>query len=419
MTDLQPKERSNGCLAAIGAIAFLLPILAGGNFFVALEPAAGVALFDIVAVAVAGILVRSREFSPPVEYRRATWCAGACLLALFLWWSGMLVLRSRGPRALLEAQAMFAAILLFASLSMAPLRAEALWSFARGLLVGTLVTTLYGQYQYWVAFPRTVPLAIAAGIPVVTMINANFYNANCYAAFLTATILLTTGLGMAHRDIWRSFAAAALLPLLVTLLLTESRSTIVMLAVVAAAWGLLRIRTDSRRMVRRRFLWGSLFIAALLGVFIATVDLGELWKFGLVGRIAIWRGSLAMIREHWLLGVGLGRFWDYFPSYRVTSYYTRYPHSFLLEIFAASGVVGGMAMVGFLSGAAVIPVQFVARLWGGFDREQAGPFASAVAACALLIAHGLVDIDWHAPANPILLFVLLGFAQHLPIRKDG
>jgi len=29
--------------------------------------------------------------------------------------------------------------------------------------------------------------------------------------------------------------------------------------------------------------------------------------------------------------------------------------------------------------------------------------------------HGLGDIDWHAPANPILLFVLLGALQRLPM----
>jgi len=45
-------------------------------------------------------------------------------------------------------------------------------------------------------------------------------------------------------------------------------------------------------------------------------------------------GSLRMIREHWLFGVGLGRFWDYFEQYRINTYYTRYPHNFLLEVFA-------------------------------------------------------------------------------------
>jgi O-antigen ligase len=153
----------------------------------------------------------------------------------------------------------------------------------------------------------------------------------------------------------------------------------------------------------------------LSGVIVATVDLRELWKVGLLGRMAIWQGSLAMIREHWLFGVGLGRFWEHFPSYRVTSYYTRYPHNFLLEVFAELGIVGGAAVVGFLVAAMAAPVRSIARLRSEPARDASWPLLAPTVASVVLIAHALLDIDWHAPANPILLFVLLGFAQHLPL----
>lgn len=119
-----------------------------------------------------------------------------------------------------------------------------------------------------------------------------------------------------------------------------------------------------------------------------------------------------MIRAHWLIGVGIGRFWDYFPSYRIDTYYTRYPHNFLLEIFAELGIVGVTAIVGFLAAAFVRPIRLFASLVHG-DRPASSLPASMALAAALLFIHALLDIDWHAPANPILLFVLLGACQRL------
>lgn len=401
---------------SLGAVGFVLPLLAGGNFLVGLRPEDGIAIFDLVAVAVAGMLARSAGPLRSSDSRCSSgWWAVTCLLVLFVWWAGTLLLRPRGPRAVLEAQGIFAAILLFASLSRLPLRSEVFWSFTRGLLLGALVTTLYGQYQYWIAFPRTLPLLTAAGIPAITLVNANFYNANCYAAFLTATMLLAAGLAAAPGDSSRPFAAASLLPLVATLLLSESRSALALLALAAAAWGALRLRTATWHAVRRPLSWGLVAATVLSGVIVATVDLRELWKVGLLGRMAIWQGSLAMIREHWLFGVGLGRFWEHFPSYRVTSYYTRYPHNFLLEVFAELGIVGGAAVVGFLVAAMAAPVRSIARLRSEPARDASWPLLAPTVASVVLIAHALLDIDWHAPANPILLFVLLGFAQHLPL----
>src|SRR5262245_42089985 len=162
---------------SLGTIGFLLPLLAGGNYFLGLGPGDGVAVFDLVAIAVAGIWARSEgtERSAESPYTSGWW-AVTFLLVLFVWWAGTLLVRPRGPRAVLEARGIFAGILLFASLARFPLRFEVVFSFARGLLLGALLTTVYGQYQYWVAFPRTLPQLTAAGIPAITLVNANFYN---------------------------------------------------------------------------------------------------------------------------------------------------------------------------------------------------------------------------------------------------
>ncbi len=389
------------------AIGLLLPLLAGGNVLLALEPQLAIALFDVTTIGLAGLVLSGGTSRTRGLEHRSTWIADASLLALCTWWIGALLLRPFGPRALLEAQGMFCAVILFACFSRHSFDADSLDALVRGLVAGAVLTTAYGQYQYWIAFPRTAPLLQARGIPTVPFVNANFYNANCYAVFLAATILLAGGLAVMRQD---RLAGIGILPLMVTLLLTRSRATVTLLVAFGLALAWLTADDRRRSFVKAARPW--LLIAAAAGAAIAVVTIHplELWRVGLLGRIAIWQGSLAMVRDHWLAGVGLGRFWDYFVEYRVNAYYTRYPHSFLLEIFAELGIVGLIAILAFLAAAFVRPVSALREA----TRHGAGapPLGVAVGlACGLLVVHALVDIDWHAPANPILLLALLGVSQ--------
>ena len=113
---------------------------------------------------------------------------------------------------------------------------------------------------------------------------------------------------------------------------------------------------------------------------------------------------------HWSTGVGLGCFWDYYPRYQVNDYYTRYPHSFLLEIFAELGVGGLLAIVAFLVAAFAEPLSNLADA-ARADLPRSPVGVAIILASGLLVVHALVDIDWHAPANPILLSCLLGLAR--------
>jgi O-antigen ligase len=333
------------------------------------------------------------------------------LLVLASWWIAALAVRHSGPRAFLEAQGILCAILLFATLSQRRLEPYATARFVRGLLVGTMGTVTFGQYQYWVAFPRTIPLAHAAGIPAFGLVNANFYSANCYAIFLAAAILIVIGLAISNRNAWAWIAVPLLV---VTILLTGSRAAIALLAIggvgLSAITGWWPNVAPAR--VTPVLFW--VLLPAAVGAAAASVDLGELWRVATVGRIAIWQGSLEIVREHWLVGVGLGRFGEAFSQFRVNNYHTLYPHSFLLEVAAELGVIGFFALIAFLVAAFMGPIARLSAATRSYGRVDALPVAMC-AASAVLLVHGLGDIDWHAPANPILLFVLLGALQQLPM----
>ena len=385
-------------LACFG-LGVVLPLLGGGNVLFQLEPAVATPLLLAASAGFAALVaVRGAKSVPPAAWQRTE---TAALLLLVAWWLGNLCLRPSGPRAMVDAQGLVAAALLFLALARRPLRDGALERFAVGLAAGALITALYGQYQYWVMFPAIEPaMRELYGQGPFLSVNANFYSANCYAPFLAATLVLLAGLALQGRQVFPWLAAP---PLLVTLVLSESRATVALLAAVALAL-VARSRLQPRQ---RRLVLAALAVAVPVGLWIGSRWLApdELWETALLGRLAIWRGAWAMIGDHWLLGVGLGRFAEYFPAYQVTDFFTRYPHNLLLEALAETGVVGLLALSTFLAAAFVTSFRSVAAS-GSILRR------SAFAAAALLLVHAMVDIDWRAPANPILLMVLLAVSRH-------
>src|SRR4030095_3597032 len=96
--------------------------------------------------------------------------AAACLLVLATWWLGELTLRASGPRAFFEGQGLFVGVLLFAGVARYPLRQAESVALVHGLLVGALVTVAYSQYQYWVVFPRLMPILTAARAPAIDLV---------------------------------------------------------------------------------------------------------------------------------------------------------------------------------------------------------------------------------------------------------
>lgn len=403
-----PRQRS---IALFGA-GLLVPLLGGGNVLVSLEPEPAIRYLALAFVALAGFFVATRlgrVVDPPAG-------PTAALVLLVCWWSATQILRASGPRAALEAEGLFCAALLYALLSWQPPLVGEIRAWIGGLMLGTLVTAAYGQYQYWMMFPRLAPLIRELGGTPRLYVNANFYNSNCYAAFLAAVILLVVGFAPQGGARWKPFASAsAVTTLVVTLLLSQSRATFLLLAIAAVAFAL----GSGRRLTSRQSLAAAAALVVAASALLAKVSLEELWQVGWRGRVAIWQGGLRMIAQHWLLGVGLGRFWDYFEQYRIDTYYTRYPHNFLIEVFAELGIVGAAALLGWL-------VPSLVRAVRGYRRGARLPpqhpgrrgATAVMAAVGLLTIHGLLDIDWHAPANPILLFALLGIGQHLDRFSD-
>jgi tetratricopeptide (TPR) repeat protein len=205
---------------------------------------------------------------------------------------------------------------------------------------------------------------------------ATFALTNSLAGFLAAWLIMLLGIGLSIVEAhWRGksnsaegasksglswlaqLAALLMCALLIggCFLLTKSRSGYVALALGAVL--LPACVTNVRRVLGwRTALVAGLVVAVLVGIGVATggLDAAVLTeaKKSLGYRLEYWQSTLAMIRNHPLLGVGPGCFQDYYTQYKLpeASEEIRDPHNFLLEIWATSGTLAMIAMCAALGG---------------------------------------------------------------------
>ena len=171
---------------------------------------------------------------------------------------------------------------------------------------------------------------------------------NALGAAAAALLLLELAEPRPRRWVWCAAVAA------VTLAFTESRT-----AVLGCALGLLWMLASRRGAPRWAAVVGSLTV--IVGLLRAPLDIG-----GLTGRTDLWRYAWAEFRAHPFTGYGAG-FLD--ADYRASHLPDRLAwagqaHDQLLHTLAASGLVGGAAVVTYLFVLGVAALQAV-RFTGG------------------------------------------------------
>lgn len=126
-------------------------------------------------------------------------------------------------------------------------------------------------------------------------------------------------------------------------------------------------------------------------------------------RLIVWEDTLGMIRDHPLLGVGLGGFRVAFPHYQsfATDLVWDHAHNDYVEALAETGVLGGVLIL------AALMVFFTAALGDLRRRLESSSgliqLGAAIGCCGLLV-HGFVDFNLHIPANAAWFVVCAALA---------
>jgi O-antigen ligase len=116
--------------------------------------------------------------------------------------------------------------------------------------------------------------------------------------------------------------------------------------------------------------------------------------------------------DHPLGGIGLGALQEVFPQYE-TLYdgkVVQHTHNDYVEALAETGIVGGLFGAAFLL---LLLWESWARLVTAADSADLAYHIGAVAACAGLLVHSLVDFNLHIPSNALIFLLQSALATSL------
>ncbi|MBI4030128.1 MAG: O-antigen ligase family protein, partial [Proteobacteria bacterium] len=247
-----------------------------------------------------------------------------------------------------------------------------------------------------------------------------FSNPNSYAALLSLAFFPSLGAMMTARSRIVSNAAAFLCFLLLGAMFVIGGRLALLCLIVAAAIFLFFAREMLWRH-RRRLVFvilGAAAVAALAGIDGASRQI-PLHRLAMIGtdpgslvwdRLYIWQATLAMIRDHFPFGAGIGTFFLFYPQYRLPQEVFSggfMAHNDPLQFFAEMGIA---APVLFYICLLLVFLRMM-RFWSGRSGLPDGRAIMTMSVfCGLgaMAVHAHADFNFYAP--PLLVLAGLQLA---------
>ncbi|HEX3280232.1 MAG TPA: O-antigen ligase family protein [Pyrinomonadaceae bacterium] len=256
-----------------------------------------------------------------------------------------------------------------------------------------------------------------------------FINRHHFAAYMELTIGLPLGLVFSNavereKKFIYLFAAGLMA---IALIMTNSRGGIISLvAELLFLVSLIGIRRSHRkkRSEKKPRLQSAAIKAGLALAMVVALFGGVVWLGGeqalsrvvgsvntddpTTGRAHFWGVTLDIIRNHPVIGTGLGAFGVVYTGYdsRNGLYRLEQAHNDYLQVLSDGGIVGAVLGLFFLG--ALFRMGFVRR--ESRDDFRRGVATGALAGCFAALVHSFFDFTLHTTANTLLFLVLAALA---------
>ena len=270
---------------------------------------------------------------------------------------------------------------------------------------------------YWI---RELPQSQAFG---------PFINRHHFAGYMELAIALPLGLVLSNavereKKFIYLFAAALMA---VALIMTNSRgglvSLIAELIFLVSLMGIGRRhrkkRTDKRPRLKSAAMKAGLALAIVIALFGGVVLLGGEDALSRIvgsvnaddpttGRAHFWSVTVDIIKNHPVIGTGLGAFGVVYTGYdsRNGLYRLEQAHNDYLQVLSDGGLVG--AALGLLFLVALFRMGFARR--ESRDDFRRGVATGALAGCFAVLVHSFFDFTLHTTSNTLLFLVLAALA---------
>ncbi len=290
-----------------------------------------------------------------------------------------------------------------------------------GLVAAGVAVSLYGCSQYVLGVQGAAAWVDSDMFSsITTRVYATLQNPNVLAEYLLLVIpFAAAGLMSARRWLPRLLYLCAFGVMCLCMLLTMSRGGWLGLLLAGAVFLVL--------MDRRFILLGVIALVALYFVMPDTVierftSIGDLTDGSTSYRLSIWLGTLSMLKDYWLCGVGPGvtAFNMVYPAYSYNSVAAPHSHNLFLQLMCDSGICGLLIFL-------VILFLFFRVTCGALSREtdrvsRYGLMASISGMCGFLL-QSMTDHSFYNYRVLFLFWIYLAvgllFARRTGMEKGA
>ncbi|NLM83773.1 MAG: hypothetical protein GX189_03585 [Clostridiales bacterium] len=206
---------------------------------------------------------------------------------------------------------------------------------------GTLVA-LFGLYQFVFYSPTSLGAWIDSDkfSDITRRVYSTLENPNVLSEYLLLVIPFAAALVVVSKKLWqRFFFAACFAAMVLCLLVTYSRGGYLGLIIAAAAFLVL---LDARFILLGVVGLVALYFVLPESIIARFASIGDMSDSSTSYRVYIWLGTLAMLRDYWLPGVGPGMaaFNQVYPAYSFNTVKAPHSHNLFLQTICDAGITG-------------------------------------------------------------------------------
>ena len=253
-----------------------------------------------------------------------------------------------------------------------------------------------------------------------------FINRHHFAGYMELALALPLGLlvsGSVAREKRIIYAFVAGL-MAVALLMTNSRGGLISLGaeilfIAVIGFGVQNKRSSITHRIKSVAVRATLALGLVVALLAGLVALGGEDALNRVvgtvnsedpstGRLHFWDVTVDIIKNHPIIGTGLGAFGVVYTGYdsRNGLYRLEQAHNDYLQVLSDGGIVG--ALLGLFFIVNLFRLGFMRR--ESRDEFRRGVATGAMAGCFAVLVHSFFDFTLHTPANALLFLVLAALA---------
>lgn len=283
------------------------------------------------------------------------------------------------------------------------------------VLAGTLVS-LYGIYQYFYYDPGSAGAWIDSDkfSDITNRVYSTLGNPNVLGEYL---ILITpfsfacvlTAKTWPKRLLYLAITALMLL----CMLFTSSRGGWLGILFAAAIFA---VMLDARLLLVG--LVGLVALYFILPDWVITrfTSIGDFTDSSTSYRVYIWLGTISMLKDYWLSGIGPGitAFNTIYPAYSYNTIAAPHAHNLFLQLTSDAGIIGLLLFL-------MVILSYYRMAFGAFSREKDRPtrvyLIAAVSAVSGFLLQGVTDYSFYNHRVALFFWVVIALGSILSRRS--